>query len=107
VSYSCGEGQQKDHMSFKSHLNIILRALVGLVCSVTLSIGINFRRVIVMLISKENCTLSLGHGTILWVKMKVGFFLSKFSWFSLFSHFPPPPLFGSHNSREQPFVSKI
>lgn len=85
VSYSCGKGQHEDHMSFKSHLNTILKALVGFMHSMTLFMGINFLSVIFILFSKEDCTLRWGSGTILWVKMKVVF------WFSLFSHFPPPP----------------
>lgn len=45
-------------MSFKSHLNIILKALVGLRCLITLCMGINLVSVIFVLFSEENCTLS-------------------------------------------------
>lgn len=58
VAYCCGEGQHKGHMSFKDHLNAIVKALVGLLHSIILFMGINFLSVIFILFSKENCTLS-------------------------------------------------
>lgn len=67
------EGHHKDHMSFKSHLNTILKALVGLLHSITLFMGINLLSVIFIPFSMENCILPWGSGTILWVKMKVFF----------------------------------
>lgn len=92
VPYSCAEGHRQDHMSFKSHLNTIVKALVGLLRSITLFMGTNLLSVIFIPFSKENCILPWGSGTILWVKMKV-FFFSKFSCFLLFSHFSPALFF--------------
>lgn len=43
---TCAEGQHKDHMSSKYQWNPILKALVGLLHSIMLFVGINFLNVI-------------------------------------------------------------